>query len=526
MRALSFLRPPLAQRDADSAPTWQWFWPVLAAGLALRLTGAVGSDWVMRPDALMQYLEQAHRLVFGYGFVPWEFRYGARTWLIPVIPAAPLWLAKTLGWESPAIYIPLVNSWNALISMAIPLGMFFYCRRMAGETAARWALVFGCFWHEFIVFAPQALAECYSAACIFSAVALAFGRPQKWRLLPAGFLLGLALAIRPPYAPLVAVLGMFWLATLPRWLWIFPLAGGAGGLLLWGLVDYLTWGGWWASLINNLQFNKIVFASWGERPPYLNFVFLLYSSAGLAAVVALLSFMDWRRHAPLLLLSAAAMAAHVNVFNQEYTNIFALLPLLWMLAACIVARWQAKQKRRAMQCFAAAAILASGLGLTNKLPHLRHALGGPETASPLFYKNPDYARTMLAGEILRKEKTVAIFWDVARFGQGMGGYYHLHHKAPVYFTGDALHLRRIEESGQPTHALFSHIVSARSPSPEGFAPQALSDFFIYRNKNMSQVAPLPGYALDVHDNFYVNLVEKPAKEAGIVLPDAPLTLLK
>ena len=525
MRALSFLRPPLAQRDADSAPTWQWFWPVLAAGLALRLVGAVGGDWVMRPDALMQYLEQAHRLVFGYGFVPWEFRYGARTWLIPAIPAAPLWLAKTLGWESPAIYIPLVNSWNALLSMAIPLGMFFYCRRMAGETAARWALMFGCFWHEFIVFAPQALAECYSAACIFAAVALVFGdwKQRRRLLLPAGFLLGLALAIRPHYAPVIAIVGMLWLATLPRRLWIFPLAGGAGGLLFWGLVDYLTWGGWWSSTPAYVEFNNISFAV-KQKPFYLNLAALLIASAGLAAAIVFLSLMNWRRHVPLLLMSAAVLATHTNSLHQEYTNIFILLPILWMLAACLVAQW--REKRRAIQCFAAAAILASGLGLTNKLPHLWHVLGGSETASPLFYKNPDYARAMLAGEILRKEKTAAIFWDVARFGQGMGGYYHLHHKAPVYFSGDALHLRRIEESGRPTHALFSHIVSARSPSPEGFAPQVLSDFFIYRNKNMSQVAPLPDYALDVHDNFYVNLIEKPAKEAGISLPDAPLTLLK
>ncbi len=32
-------------------------------------------------DEFGQYLEQAHRLVFGYGLVPWEYRADMRSWL-------------------------------------------------------------------------------------------------------------------------------------------------------------------------------------------------------------------------------------------------------------------------------------------------------------------------------------------------------------------------------------------------------------------------------------------------------------
>ena len=60
-----------------------WFSGLLAAAVALRLV-AFNSYSAHHPDELFQYLEQSHRIVFGYGFVPWEFREFIRSWLIPV----------------------------------------------------------------------------------------------------------------------------------------------------------------------------------------------------------------------------------------------------------------------------------------------------------------------------------------------------------------------------------------------------------------------------------------------------------
>ena len=37
----------------------------------------------------MQYLEQAHRLVFGAGMVPWEYEQGVRPWVFPLLIAVP-----------------------------------------------------------------------------------------------------------------------------------------------------------------------------------------------------------------------------------------------------------------------------------------------------------------------------------------------------------------------------------------------------------------------------------------------------
>ena len=77
-------------------PLWRHFWFVMAAGAVLRLLAAISGDWTIRTDELFQYLEQAHRVVFG-GQIPWEFRFGERSWLLPALSMPPLYLAKILG---------------------------------------------------------------------------------------------------------------------------------------------------------------------------------------------------------------------------------------------------------------------------------------------------------------------------------------------------------------------------------------------------------------------------------------------
>src|SRR5207344_1355382 len=55
-------------------------WHVLVLAFAVRFAVGLATDSVLQPDEVMQYLEQAHRLVFGAGLVPWEYEYGTRTW--------------------------------------------------------------------------------------------------------------------------------------------------------------------------------------------------------------------------------------------------------------------------------------------------------------------------------------------------------------------------------------------------------------------------------------------------------------
>src|SRR3546814_19543031 len=57
---------------------------IMVLGIVLR----IAATWPMsmhHPDEVIQYLEQAHRLVFGYGVITWEYRYGMRQWLLPLL---------------------------------------------------------------------------------------------------------------------------------------------------------------------------------------------------------------------------------------------------------------------------------------------------------------------------------------------------------------------------------------------------------------------------------------------------------
>jgi hypothetical protein len=58
---------------------------------------ALHDDSVFYPDEIFQTLEQAHRFAFGYGFIPWEFREAARSWLLPLVLGLTLKLAAALG---------------------------------------------------------------------------------------------------------------------------------------------------------------------------------------------------------------------------------------------------------------------------------------------------------------------------------------------------------------------------------------------------------------------------------------------
>ena len=157
--------PPLFAHAQE--PLWRLFIPCLGAAFLLRVYVGIGGDWAVRADEIWQYLEQAHRWVFGYGQVTWEFRIGARSWLLPAVSAIPLWLCKISGFTHPDVYIPAIKIWHAALSLTIPAGVYLFGRQNIGETAARLAFLCVCFWYEFILFATHAFAEQYATIAFF-----------------------------------------------------------------------------------------------------------------------------------------------------------------------------------------------------------------------------------------------------------------------------------------------------------------------------------------------------------------------
>ena len=183
---------------------WKFLLPVLALAFVARAAIALSGDFVLHPDEVMQYLEPAHRLVFGNGVTYWEYFYGARSWLVPGLVAGVLKLFDIVGLGQPFWYVGGVKLVFCAISLLIPAGMYFFARWHFGETVARVSLLMGAFWYELVGFAHKPMTEFVATALLMSLLALCV-RPASDKLrmvLTAALLAVLVAAIRVQYAPL------------------------------------------------------------------------------------------------------------------------------------------------------------------------------------------------------------------------------------------------------------------------------------------------------------------------------------
>ena len=94
---------------------------ILLVAFLLRLYVAVSFPNINHPDEVFQYIEQAHRLVFKYGFIPWEYRDAIRSWLVPGFLAGLLKVFAILGVSQPSIYLFLVAATLSALSLSVVL---------------------------------------------------------------------------------------------------------------------------------------------------------------------------------------------------------------------------------------------------------------------------------------------------------------------------------------------------------------------------------------------------------------------
>ena len=213
--------------------------------------------YVVYLDETFQYFEQAHRLAFGSGIVPWEFIDGARSWLLPGIIAG-IMRATSVFSSDPMLYVRVTRSLCVVLSLSVVYVGYCLARQRDGVRGAVVTGVVCALWFELIYFAPAVLSEVIAAHCAIVAVWLGDDAGQRERrLLAAGALFGLAILLRMQYAPalLVAALWQYRL-DLSRWKWLV-LGGLAVMLPLGGVLDALTWGAPFQSLWLNLVRNSL-----------------------------------------------------------------------------------------------------------------------------------------------------------------------------------------------------------------------------------------------------------------------------
>jgi len=383
------------------------------------------------PDEVFQILEQAHRLAFGNGFIPWEFDEGVRSYFWPGLLAGVFRAAERL-W--PGSYLIAARLALSLFSLVTVWFAWAILRRLTNPRAAVIGAFLSAVWFELVYFGPKAHSEVLAAHLMLIGIYLAF--PYFEGLKPArivlgGFLLGLAFCLRIQLAPVMAV---FWLAVLAVNGWrrvLYATLGALAAAAFTGVVDYLTLPYPYASILGYYKVNIVegVSTVFGHAP--WHFMLAGFARAWSGALILFVWFgtEGVRRSRPLLLLVAMAAAlilAHSMVAHKEYRFIYPALPLLLIPVAAGIDALAARLYPA--KCTTMAAILA-GIFM------LSVVVGSGGNYRSHFWRK--YGETKAYQTIRNSPDACGVLLHRVKWGE-TAGYTTLHRDLPLYYaTGDA-----------------------------------------------------------------------------------------
>jgi hypothetical protein len=295
----------------------------------------------VHPDEVFQYLETAHRLVFGHGIVTWEWRAGMRGWLLPWLVAAPMRIG---GWIAPDgdLYRVLPN----LLMVAASLTSVVVAWRLGARLSRLHAQVAGfvaAIWFEFVYFAPHVMSETVSIALILPAALILVER-ERWtwlRLSTAAFLLANAAAIRVQHAPAIAVLALACCGRDLRRCWAPMLVGGLAGLIPSALADAAMGATPYAWVLANVRLNIVEHRAeaYSASGP-LGYAAELWPRMALWAVpLFALAAVGARRYPGLAAGALANLVFHSAITHKEYRFILFTMVVAVILAAIGTVDW-------------------------------------------------------------------------------------------------------------------------------------------------------------------------------------------
>lgn len=413
----------------------------LVVGLGLRIWLAVSDDGIYWPDEIYQSFEPAHRLLFGYGMVPWEFAEGARNWAFPGMVAGLLKALSLLSSE-PQFYIRATKCAFGILGTIAALGTYRLARTAGASTQAAAAAGFAyALAGPVIYFAPRAMNENVAAVLLVwgGAWLLDKNQPPAWRLAGAG-LLSIAIMFRLHSSVLVAVCGGVLLFRKEWWVCLGFIFVQTLGLLILGGLDALTWGhladarfgGWFHSVVRYIQFNWIEekASDWGvlEKTYYLKTIYTAMPAfALLLAASVLLSVKKafWLGCGVLFF-----VGLHSTVPHKEFRFLVPVFPWLFAMLFCCV-------DLRSNRVRWAAFILLVIVAVHSASVHRRLTFGqlGAYPDKPMtsaYDDNGAVNRLLLAAHNLPDLCGLRV--DAAHLGW-TGGYSYLHRDVPLYHQG-------------------------------------------------------------------------------------------
>nr|WP_283949722.1 hypothetical protein [Limobrevibacterium gyesilva] len=404
---------------------------VLGVALGLRLWVVLTHTYIIFQDETFQYLEQAHRLAFGSGVVPWEFIDGIRSWLLPGMIALVMRLTALVS-PDPSTYVLVVRICVIAASLSVPYVGFRMAEQRCALPGAVAVGLLCAFWFDLVYFAPAVLTEVMATYAAFWAIWLgdvqAGGSPSRRRLMLAGALFGLACCLRYQYAPALA-LAALWQHGRDHTRLGTVLVGTLAALALTGgLLDTLTWGAPFQSVWLNFSRNAVqgVGAALGVEPWYY---FPAYFSVAWNIVAPLLlglMVLGATRMPALAFAAVATVALHSMTPHKEMRFIFlasAAMPVLIGLGTASMLQSVIRLRRAATVPTAiAVAVVIAGAVATATATRAYPANAWHRDRSVVQAFDAARSEPNLCGLGVR---TLSVYRS--------GGYTYLHRDVPIYF---------------------------------------------------------------------------------------------
>lgn len=426
-----------AQRSTeDQASAW-----VLAALLLLATVLRLVPTWFQptldHPDEIFQTMEQAHRLVYGSGLVPWEFRLGARSWLLPGVIAALMQLAQFLG-DGPGYYLPVVYLAFAFLGAVPVVCCFLWSRRFFGLTGAIIGGAVVAVAPDLVYFGARTLSEVVASHVLVAALyVLAPGYlvTCRRRLIAGGALLSLSFILRFHLGPAIA-LAVLWVACVAPRLRLPMIAAGVLAMVAIDAVfDMLTLGAPLAAIWRNFLYNigYGVSSNFGESRHLLYVVFEYAIWQDKLFMLGLLALIGaWR----LPLLAAVAITivvVHSAIPHKEYRFIFPAVELIAVLAGTGLAQCTtsiATWMERSIGPAARWRFWIAGLAITCWC-----LIAFDVWSSPFFnfYRSRSSGNLLAASFVARLPNVCGIGLYNDRTWGPSGGYTYLHRALPLYW---------------------------------------------------------------------------------------------
>ncbi|MEO0533939.1 MAG: mannosyltransferase [Cyanobacteria bacterium P01_A01_bin.123] len=313
---------------------------ILLLGFLLRVGLGFALPNILLADEIFQTQEQAHRLAFGYGITPWEFREGIRSWIFPTVLAIVMRLSD---WVLPGSvdYLFAINVLLSALSLTCIWVSFQWAKRVSGVNAGFIAAIASCIWFELIFFAPKAFTEVVATHVLLPGFYLGLhnadykGFPDERRLFWAGVLLGIAFSLRFHFLPgiLVCLVAIGKGDFRKRWLPL--LIGFIGPVLIFGAVDALTWDYPFQSMLKNFWINVVEEKSleFGILPWYGYLKFLIRVWSWAIIPMAGLTLIGSLKSPQLALFSLVILGSHSLLSHKEYRFIYPVIVCSLILAS-------------------------------------------------------------------------------------------------------------------------------------------------------------------------------------------------